>query len=316
MNNRPARAVRVMFPTMTRLVVSAAILASVALASAPAGAQQPKPGDAIALPSVGEALPLGGGPTWPQKLEWLYDVPSPSDATGKIVLYWFCAPKLAACTDDLARVVTLKENARVYVVAYINGTKAEAKKLDPIRETEGVGRGTVAFGKQVTALMKRMSITGPASIVVGVDGKVALATTGSSPAELDARDAKVTSLSSAIRDYWSTAEGPKVVKPDDKFRLTMTVKLAPWLRFSKRTGAEFKLTSPPDIKCDNTTLRGDQLKIVDQAMVAPLLCSGPKGSYEMRGTITFGYDNPVGGGGGMGNETQSWKFEIKPMGMQ
>jgi hypothetical protein len=305
-----------MFPAMTRLVVSVAVLASVALASAPAGAQQPKPGDPIALPSVGDALPLGGAPAWPQKPEWLYDVPSASDATGKIVVHWFCAPKVAACSDDLARVVTLKENARVYVVAYISGTKTEAKKLDPIRETEGVGRGTVAFGKQVTALMKRLSITGPASIVVGIDGKVAFATTGSSPAELDARDAKVTSLSSAIRDYWSTSEGPKVVKPDDKFRLTMTVKLAPWLRFSKRTGAEFKLTSPRDIKCDNTVLRADQLKVADQAMVAPLLCSGPKGSYEMRGTITFGYDNPVGGGSGMGNETQTWKFEIKPMGMQ
>jgi hypothetical protein len=63
-------------------------------------------------------------------------------------------------------------------------------------------------------------------------------------------------------------------------------------------------------------LRGDQLKITDQAMVAQISCSGPKGVYEMRGTITFGYDNPVGGGGGVGTEIANWKFEIKPMGMQ
>jgi hypothetical protein len=164
--------------------------------------------------------------------------------------------------------------------------------------------------------MKRMSITGPVSIVVGIDGKIAFVTTGGGPVDLDARDAKVTSLSSAIRDYSSTSEGPKIVKPDDKFRLTMTVKLASWLKYSKRTGAEFKLTSPPDIKCDHTALRGDQLKVTDQAMVAQLSCSGPKGVYELRGTITFGYDNPVGGGGGVGTEIANWKFEIKPMGMQ
>ncbi|HWU89195.1 MAG TPA: hypothetical protein VN253_18140 [Kofleriaceae bacterium] len=303
---------------MHRLVVSAAVLASVTLAGAhTARAQQPKPGDAIALPSVGEALALAGARSWPQKLEWLYDVPSPTDAAGKIVLHWFCAPKVAACTEDLARVVTLKENTRLYVVAYVNGTKAEAKKLDPIRETEGVGRGTVAFGKQVTALMKRMSISGPVSIVVGIDGKIAFVTTGASPVDLDARDAKVTALSGGIRDYASTSDGPRIVKPDDKFRLTMTVQLAPWLKYSKRTGAEFRLTSPPaDIKCDNTVLRGDQLKIAEQAMTAQISCSGPKGVYELRGTITFGYDNPTGGGGGVGTESAPWKFEIKPMGMQ
>ena len=82
------------------------------------------------------------------------------------------------------------------------------------------------------------------------------------------------------------------------------------------TGAEFSLTSPRDIKCDHTALRGDQLMVTDQAMVAQLTCSGPKGVYELRGTITFGYDNPAGGGGGVGTESATWKFEIKPMGMQ
>jgi hypothetical protein len=63
-----------------------------------------------------------------------------TDAAGKVVVHWFCAPKVAACTDDLARITTLKENSnRVYVIAYINGTKRDAQKLDPIRESEASG---------------------------------------------------------------------------------------------------------------------------------------------------------------------------------
>jgi hypothetical protein len=287
---------------------------------APARAQKKQPAaDApISLPSVGGTLAPNGAPDWPPKLDWLYDVPSFKDATGKIVLHWFCAPKIAACTEDLARVVTLKEqNGRVYVIAYINGTRADAKKLDPIRAEEGVGRGTVAFGRNVGSMMKRMGIPGPVSIVAGIDNKVAFVTTGSGPADLDARDAKVIALAGAIKDFTVSSDGPKLVKPADKFRLSMTIKLASWLKFSRRTPAEFKLMVPPDIKCDATTLRGDQLKHVDQTtMVAQVSCSGPRGVYEARGTITFGYDNPVGGGSGLGTEGTTWKFEIKPMGMQ
>jgi hypothetical protein len=301
---------------MSRLAIIVTLTAAATLTTAPARAQKKQADPPLSLPAVGDTLAPNGAPGWPPKLEWLYDLPSFKDATGKIVLHWFCAPSLTACTEDLARVVTLKENARVYVIAYISGAKADAKKLDPIRETEGVGRGTVAFGKQATALVKRLSITGPVSIVVGIDGKVAFVTTGESPADLDARDAKVLALSSAIKDYTASSDGPKVVKPDDKFRLSMTIKLASWLKYSKRTPAEFKLTGPKDIKCDSTTLRGDQLKITDQTMVAQVSCSGPKGIYEMQGTISFGYDNPVGGGSGLGKDGATWKFEIKPMGMQ
>lgn len=301
---------------MTRLALLATLTAVVTLGSAPARAQK-KPADPpLSLPTVGDNLAPNGTRGWPEKLEWLYDLPSFKDSTGKVVLHWFCAPKLAACTDDLARVVTLKENARVYVIAYISGAKADAKKLDPIRETEGVGRGTVAFGKAATALAQRMSITGPVSIVVGIDGKVAFVTTGESASDLDARDAKVLALSNAIKDYTTSSSGPQLVKPDDKFRLSMTVNLAPWLKYSKRTPAEFKVMPPKDIKCDATALRGDQIAITGQAMVAQVSCSGSKGVYEMRGTITFGYDNPVGGGSGLGTDGATWKFEIKPMGMQ
>src|SRR5882757_5599894 len=124
------------------LVISAiavgAVISSAAVAqpvTTPAG----KPSaPATGSPAPGNELALAGNALWP-KLDWLYDVPSPSDAAGKIVIHWFCALKLPACVDDLARIVTLRETGKVYIVAYINGTKEQAKKLDPIRESEGVG---------------------------------------------------------------------------------------------------------------------------------------------------------------------------------
>ncbi len=301
---------------MTRLAITAIVAASAAMIGAPAPAHAQNSSAPLSLPAAGGTLELNGAPVWRQKLEWLYDAPSFKDATGKVVLHWFCAPKVEACMEDLARVVTLKEdNARVYVIAYIAGTKDEAKqKLDPIRETEGVGRGTVAYGKGTIALMSRLGVTGPVSVVVGIDSKVALVTTGGAPSDLDARDAKVKALAAAIQDFTVSSDGPpKIVKPGDKFQLSMTVKLASWLKYSRRTPAVFRLTGlSPDIKCDSTELRGAQLKITDQTMIAQVTCSGPKGVYETRGEIRFGYDNPVGGGSGLGTDSAGWKFEIKP----
>jgi hypothetical protein len=257
-------------------------------------------------------LPPNGAPGWPEKLDWMYDSPSFTDSTGKIVLHWFCAARVATCTEDLARVVTLKEqNPRVYVIAYINGAKRDAQKLDPIRESEGVGRGTVAYGRHVGTLFKTMAMTGPVSIVVDVDGKVALVSTGSSPPELDARDAKVNALAAAIKDYTATVDGPKLVKPNEKFPLTISIKLASWLKY-KKTGMDFKVSGPKEIKCDHLALKNEQLKLVDNTkLIAQVNCSGPKGIYEMRGTIIFGYEAP-GGGAGMGTDGAQWKFEIKP----
>jgi hypothetical protein len=300
---------------MKRLVVSVTILASAMMFGSPAHAQQKAPADEspLSIPKVGDTLAPNGGVGWPPKLDWLYDVPSFKDATGKVVLHWFCVAKVSGCADDLARVITLKENAKVYVIAYIDGAKADAKKLDPIRGEEGVGRGTVAFGKHATSLIRRLGVTGPVSVVVGIDNKVAFVSTGQSPGELDARDAKVNALSSAIKDFTSSSDGPRAaVKPGEQFKLSVTIKLSSWLKYSARTPAEFKLTAPADIKCDNTTLRGAQLKVTDQTMLAQVSCSGTKGVYETRGTITFGYDNPVGGGSGLGTDSATWKFEIKP----
>jgi len=283
---------------MTRLVIAVALLAY----AAPAHAQ--------ALPSTGDTLALTGTTGWP-KLDWLYDTPALNDAAGKVVIHWFCAPTIQACTDDLARIVTLKENGRVYVVAYINGTKTQAKKLDPIRESEGVGRGTVAYGHGVAKLMKALGITGPASIVVDVDGKVQMVTNASSPPDLDLRDAKVNAAIAAIKEYAASSDAPKTAKPGEKLTFAITVRLASWLKYGQKTPMNVALTVPPDIKCDATNLRADQMKIDGQTLTAQATCSGPKGSYEARGEIRFGYDAP-GGGTGLGAESAEWKFEIKP----
>src|ERR1041384_1391368 len=142
--------------TMNRLLTAVALVGSMA---ATAAAQKKEKAAPATLPVVGEALTVNGSPLW-GKHDWLYDAPSEKDAAGKILVHWFCGPKVKTCADDLARILTLRESGRVYVVAHIDGTKAQAKKLDPIRESEGVGQGTVGYGKGATTLMKQMSITG------------------------------------------------------------------------------------------------------------------------------------------------------------
>jgi hypothetical protein len=300
---------------MVRLVF-AAVLGAAAVAQAqpsspPAGKPaKPAAPPAARLPAVHDALGLDGVPGTP-KLDWLYDVPSPGDAAGKVVIHWFCASRIAECTDDLARVIALRDAGRVYIVAYINGSKAEAKKLDPIRESEGVGRGTVAFGRGATRLMKDLGVTGPASIIVGIDGEVVRVTTSGAPADLDARDAAVKDAVSSIHEYVTITDGPAQVPVGEKFELAITIKLATWLKYSTRTPMEFDLTAPSDLKCDATRLRGDQIKVDGQRLSARVTCSGPRGSYEVRGELRFGYDAP-GGGTGMGAQSYNWKFEIKP----
>jgi len=296
---------------MIRLLVAATTLGALV---APAAAQKkaPKaPPVTATLPVAGETVSVAGAATW-GKRDWLYDVPSQKDSAGKVVVHWFCGPKVKTCTDDLARIVTLKEKDRVYIVAHIAGTKAQAKKLDPIRESEGVGRGTVAYGNSVIKMMKQMSITGPASVVVDLDGKVVLVATGSSPAELDARDKTVTDIIATVKEYLATpSESPKGIKPGEKFTLSLSIKLASWLKYSTKSPSEFKLMAPPDFKCDTKELKGDQLKISEQTMTASVTCSAPKGIYEARGDLRFSYEDPSNAAG-IGNEGAKWKFEIAP----
>jgi hypothetical protein len=294
---------------MKRLVIAVVVVGSLVATARAERAKPTKRPPPATLPAPGDTLGINGTASWP-RLDWLYDVPAPNDAAGKVVIHWFCGPKLGGCTDDLARIVTLKENGRVYVIAYINGGRAQARKLDPIRESEGVGRGTVAFGRGATKLMKDLGITGPTSIVVDVDGKVQLVSTTGAPADLDARDARATAAIAAIKEYVSTPDGPKLAKPGDKFQLSIAIRLASWLTYSDKTPRELKVTVSPDIKCDATLLRGDQIKVADKLLTAAVTCSGPRGIYEARGELRFGYDAP-GGGTGIGAESARWKFELK-----
>jgi hypothetical protein len=263
------------------------------------------------LPVVNDPLPVNGADGWPTLL-WLYDNPSMKDAAGKVVIHWFCSPKVTGCTDDLARITTLKENnANVYLIAYINGTKPQAQKLDPIRGSEGVGRGSVAFGPAAAKWFKSLSITGPMSFVVDVDGKVKHIALGTGPADLDARDAKVTALTGAIKLHTTTVEGPKAIKANEKFTLSLTINLAGWLVYSRKPGTtfEWKATVPRDIKCDHTSLTGDQVVASGQNLTVKMTCSGPRGSYEAAGQIQFGYATPSGAVG-IGADGAKWKFEI------
>ena len=122
---------------------------------------------------------------------------------------------------------------------------------------------------------------------------------------------KVNTLSSAIREYVATQSGPtKVIKPNERFTFTVMIRLASWLRFEKQS-AGFALTVPPDIKCDATSLRGEQLKWSAQTVTATATCSGPRGSYEARGELSFRYAVP-NGAVGLGTDGQPWKSEPKP----
>ena len=173
-----------------------------------------------------------------------------------------------------------------------------------------VGHGTVAWGRGATKLMKDLGMVGPASIVVDVDGKVQLVATGTTPSDLDARDAKVNAAIAAIREYTSTSDSAKTVRAGEKFPLSVTIKLASWLKYSEKTPRTLTVTVPKDIKCDATSLAGDQLKVADRQLIAAVSCSGPHGVYEARGDLRFGYDVPSGGTG-IGAQTLVWKFEIK-----
>jgi hypothetical protein len=288
------------------------LLAAVAIgATASSAAAAPKPPAVPAtVPAVGSSMDLQG-PNWPN-MDWLYDAPSAKDSAGKVVVHWFCAPKIQACTDDLARMIALRDAGRTYVVAYINGNKNDAKKLDPIRESEGVGRGTVGFNRGAGQLMKQLGYAGPAWIIVGADGRVAQIAAGGSPEALDARDKLVGSLVAGIKDFTVAKNGPTSGKVGEPFKLELVVSLASWLKYSNSPeGPSMSIMVPKDIKCDATTLGPDKLVIVNQTMTGTVHCTAPRGSYEARAEIRFGYDN-IGGGNGLGTDSGDWKFTIAP----
>jgi len=269
------------------------------IGSTPAAAEAPKVGDTQQLAPV----------AWPKML-WSYGSPSGNDSAGKVVIHWFCTPKVEACADDLARIVTMRETGNVYIVAYLNGSQRESKKLDPIRESEGVGRGSVATGPGVKKLFKELGIKkGPFSIVVDPDGKVKMVATSGDLNELDARDAIVKQTADAIRPYTTTNDGPKTARPTSKLTFVIRVQLSAWNSFSTKTPMQFNLTAANQLVCPTRTLTGDQLKIEGKMLTAAITCTAPKGMYEARGELRFGYANPSGATG-LGAEAADWKFEV------
>ena len=242
--------------------------------------------------------------------QWLGDPPVANDAAGKVTMHWFCNARVATCKDDLARVLNLREAGKIYVIAYINGAKRDAGKLDPVRDA--VGAGAVAFGPKVAKLMGLYGMgKGPSAIIVDVDGKVALITNGGEPEQLDARDKKVNELVAAIKDFAVTKSGPKIsVKTGERFALSVQVELAAWLTFNRKAITEFALTVSPDFKCDTLALKGDSVAIDGRKLTASIGCVvNGKGSYEARGNLRFGYDNP-NGSTALGTDSVGWKFDV------
>jgi hypothetical protein len=290
-------------PMIRSLALCAFVLG---IGSAPVLAQAPttttvKVGDTQALSPV----------DWP-KLKWSFGTPSGNDSAGKVVIHWFCTPKVEACTDDLARIVTMRENGGVYIVAYLNGTQRATKSLDPIRESEGVGRGAVASGPGVKKLFKQLGIEkGPYSIVVGVDGKVKMVSTSGDLNELDARDTMVKQLLEAVRPYTASNDGPKIAKPNATLTFQIKIQLPSWNSFSTKVPLQFDLTAAKELVCDQRTLKAEQMKIEGKTLTAAVTCTAPKGVYQARGELRFGYISSSGATG-LGSEAASWKFEIQP----
>ena len=271
---------------------------------------------ALTVAPAAADVPIAGSPwAWPalKDRDWLDGAPSHVDTAGKVVVHWFCKPKLDACKDDLARIYNMREQGSVYVIAYVAGTRRDAKKLDPVRGE--IGAGAVAFGKPVTSLVKRLGFAAaqPVSIVVDTDGKVALVTTTADLDQLDARDARVAALVKAVHEFTTSTTGPTApIKPGAKFEVAVEVQLAGWLAFNAMVPEVFLATLPPDVTCDAKMKRGKELTVVDRKLTARFTCaSAVKGAYELRSTLRFGYDAP-NKATGIGEDTVGWKFEVKP----
>jgi hypothetical protein len=267
----------------------------------------------LALASTAHAEAPKVGDTWvgPTLKVWLEDPPVTNDAAGKVVVHWFCGARAPLCKDDLARLVTLREAGKIYVVGYINGGKRDAMKLDPVRSE--VAAGAVAFGKPIAKLMKDLGFgAGPAAIIIGVDGKVAWVQTGGDPDQLDKRDAKVNEMVAAIKEFTVAADGPtSSVKLNERFEFKVAIELSPWLSFNPKAPTEVSLTLPTEFKCDASKLTGDQIKIEGRHLTASVGCtSAQRGSYEVRAEYRFGYLN-ANGSQALGSDGVRWKFQVK-----
>ena len=166
----------------------------------------PAAGPTPQLPKVGDTITAAGWPTQ----TWMYDAPSANDAAGKITIIWSAIRKARRAPTISRASSRCADTGKVYIVAYINAaTSAQAKKLDPIRDSEGVGKGTVAFGKGAMTLTKQLGLgTNPTSLVVDASGKVQLVSLTGDAQALDARDAKVNDLAKQVPRLHDLARWP------------------------------------------------------------------------------------------------------------
>ena len=248
---------------------------------------------------------------WPTVKTWIGDAPTAADAAGKVVVHWFCTAKVPACRDDLARIVTMREAGKIYVIGYIAGSRRDAQKLDPVRGE--LGAGALAYGKPIAKVLGQLGLgAGPAAIVVNVDGNVALIANAVDPDTLDKRDRKVAELAAAVREFTITKSGPTSTKVGDSFKLSLTVELSPWLSFSQKVPTRAVLTLPPNVTCDKSALDRNDLQTRGRTMSGSVNCRGTKpGSYEARADLRFGYDNP-NQSTGVGTDGVGWKFLVEP----
>jgi len=268
---------------------------------------------ASARPASADVPVTGSAWPWPKLKDWLDGAPVATDTAGKIVVHWFCKPKVEACKDDLARIYNMREQGNVYVIAYVLGSKRDGKKLDPVRAE--VGAGAVGYGKSVTALVKQLGFGAamPVSVVVDTDGKIALITTTGDLDQLDARDAKVAELVKRVTEFTTKTTGPTTVqKVNAKFELAVQIQLSSWLAYNNMIPEVFIATLPPDVTCDAKMKRGQDVTVTDRTITAKFMCaSAVKGAYELRASLRFGYDAP-NKATGVGEDTVSWKFEVAP----
>jgi hypothetical protein len=281
-----------------RNLVATAVLFGALTAATVARADVPKIGDPMPWPTV--------------KKYWLGDPPNAADASGKVVVHWFCSTKVATCKDDLARLTEMREsNGKVYVIAYISDAKSKkaATKLDPIRDD--VGAGATAWGKEVDRLGATIGLPAGGSVVQDVDGKVQLVAPSTDPEFLDKRDAKVKELVASIKEYKVTTSGPTEVKVGVKFELKVNIALAAWLTTTAKSPIELVVTPPAAITCTSTKLAAKDVKMDAKTIDATFACTASKaGNYELSATLRFGFENATRAVG-VGGDSARWKFTAK-----
>lgn len=260
----------------------------------------------VPLIAVADGPKVGAPYEWPQVSKWLDEPADADDAKGNVVVHWFCSAT-DACKTDFARLYHLQQTVKVYVIAYIDGTKAHAKRLNPAMEQPEVG--ATALGPEAKALAKRYGFgKGPGAIVADHHGVVALLA-GGSDAELDARDNKIKELSAAIADYQLIAKGPAAVKIGLPFELTLDLQLSSWAMWQADHNLALSLAGPSNIACDppakiRVTRSGLQLRAQISCRVAEI------GAYKIDGDVKFSYKTNAAARVGAGSV--HWTVNIVP----